>query len=104
MMVPASTPHPNRPLVLPRQVSSSRRTALLSRPDGSGEPSYVTKLLTGVIVPPSGGVRCPPPEGGTTNRNHPTVATLSGSFAHPGSWDRGLLAYRFALAGFARIA
>src|SRR5438128_2377051 len=36
-------------MVLPRQGTSSRRTALLSRPDGSGEPSYVTNFLAGVI-------------------------------------------------------
>ena len=36
--------------ILHGQGSWSRRTALLSRPDGSGEPSYVSNLLTGVIV------------------------------------------------------
>ena len=35
--------------VLRRQGSSSRRTALLSRLDGSGEPSYVTLFRAGVI-------------------------------------------------------
>ena len=35
---------------LPRQERSSRRTGLLTRPDGSGEPSYMRKLPAGVIT------------------------------------------------------
>jgi hypothetical protein len=35
--------------LLPRQESWSRRTALQSRPDGSGDPSYLTIFLAGVI-------------------------------------------------------
>ncbi len=38
------------PIVLSWQGSWSRRTALQSRPDGSGDPSYLTIFLAGVIA------------------------------------------------------
>src|SRR6266849_6112186 len=37
-------------IILRRPVSCSRRTALLSRPDGSGDPSYVTNFPARVII------------------------------------------------------
>src|SRR4051794_32480170 len=39
-------------IILLRQERSSRRTGLLTRPDGSGEPSYMRNLLAGVILAP----------------------------------------------------
>src|SRR5207248_5929156 len=44
-------------LLLPRQERSSRRTGLLTRPDGSGEPSYMRKLPAGVIYRPHSGAK-----------------------------------------------
>jgi len=62
-------------MVFPRQGSSSRRTALQSRPDGSGEPSYGRMFLAEVIV--------------LLNPNESLVGILpdrDGSPAHPGRW------------------
>jgi len=44
-------------LILRRQASCSCGTGLLSRPDGSGDPSHVTFFLAGVIWRPAVGLR-----------------------------------------------